>query len=504
MRFDEYIQHDALGLAALVRQGEVSALALLDIAQARMEATHPALNAVIRRLDERARHAAHSNWRSDQPFAGVPFLIKDLMQDIAGVPSACGGKVTGRLPAPETADVTRRWEDAGLVIFGMTNTPEFGSKGVTEPLAFGPTHNPWDLSRTTGGSSGGSAAAVAAGIVPVAGANDGGGSIRIPAGACGLFGLKPGRGRVPTGPMVAEGMNGAISHGVISRSVRDSAAMLDVLQGTVAHGPYPMPGPSTPYLSQIQRPPRALRVGFCTASPIGTPVHADAVAAVQDAAQLLASLGHHVEEAEPAIDGLQLAEDFSLSWFCLVAAMVEHACVRFGATLADFEPDTRAMVAAGRSMSAMELTRAQLNWHTHTRALADFHQRFDVLLTPTISEAALPIGQLATPPQLSKLIDLARVLGLSGVLRKTPQFRQQLIANLSWTPFTQLANLTGRPAMSVPLYWTPQGLPLGVQFVAGLEGEGLLLQLAAQLEQARPWFMRLPDVPVMPAGPGRA
>ena len=492
MRFDEYVAHDGLGLAELVRRGEVSPAELLDIAIARTDATHAQLNAVIRRFDDRARSKARGPFRPDQPFAGVPFVIKDLMQDIAGIPSACGTQVLGRAPAPETADCTRRWEDAGVVIFGSTNTPEFGSKGTTEPLAFGPTHNPWDLSRSTGGSSGGSAAAVAAGIVPVAGANDGGGSIRIPAGACGLFGLKPGRGRVSLGPMASEGMYGAISHGVISRSVRDSAAMLDVLQGTEPHGPYPMAAPAEPYLQAIARAPKRLRIGFTTASPVGTPVHPEAVAAVQHTTRLLASLGHEVEEASPAIDGVRLAEDFTNAWFCLVAAFVEETCAKTGARLADFEPDTRAMVGAGRSMSAMDLQRATLNWHTHVRALAAFHQRFNAWLSPTLAAPPVPLGTLTTPPALAFVADLTRKLGLAGLVRRTPQFQAQLIANLTWTPFTQLANLTGRPAMSVPLHWTADGLPLGVQFVGGLDSEATLLQLAAQLEQAQPWAQRRP------------
>jgi len=492
MRFDEYVQHDALGLAARVRQGEVDPLTLLQLATERADATHGQLNAIVRRFDERARQRARGPWRPEQPFAGVPFLIKDLMQDIAGIPSGCGARVLQQVPATETADVTRRWEDAGLLIFGATNTPEFGSKGTTEPLACGPTHNPWDLTRSPGGSSGGSAAAVAAGIVPVAGANDGGGSIRIPSAACGLFGLKPGRGLVSVGPMASEGMFGAVSHGVISRSVRDSAAMLDVLQVGEPHGPYPVARPAVSHLQGLQQPVRRLRIGFGTTSPVGTPVDPEAVAAVRDAAQLLASLGHEVSEAQPAIDGQRLAEDFTLCWYGLVCTFVAEACARTGASLKDFEPDTRAMVAAGRSLSAPELLAAQFNWHTHTRALADFHGRFDLWLSPALASPAVPLGQLATPPALSLLVDVVQALGLSGLMRRTPQFKQQLLANLTWTPFTQMANLTGRPAMSVPLYWTPQGLPLGVQFVGPLGAEGWMLQLAAELEQARPWFNRRP------------
>jgi amidase len=492
MKFEDYIQHDALGLADLVRRGEVSPQELLDTALARTDQTHGQLNAVVRRLDEQARQRCAQPFDTQAPFAGVPFLLKDLFQDLAGLPSSCGSKPLSRVPAPESADVVRRWQDAGLVIFGKTNTPEFGARNVTEPLAFGPTRNPWDLSRTPGGSSGGSAAAVAAGIVPVAGANDGGGSIRIPAAACGLFGLKPGRGRVSSGPGAAEGMNGAAVQGVLSRSVRDSAAMLDVLQGPEAHGPYHMPAPPQPYLQAIQQAPGRLKIGFSTESPIGTPVSSEAIAAVKDAAALLESLGHHVEEAKLPVDGLGLAKDFLLAWFSRQAALVCELEQVHGIKPSAFEPDTRAMAAVGRSVPAVELLLSEARWNEHNRALARFHDQYDLWLSPVLASPPIPIGHLATSKTLHIASDLVAMLGLSGLLRKTALFQNTIINNLAWTPFTQLANLTGRPAMSVPLYWTPDGLPMGVQFVAGLDGEAMLLRLAAQLEQARPWFGRRP------------
>ena len=505
MRFDEYISHDGLGLAELIRRGHIQPSELLELAIARTDATHPQINAVIRRLDASARATASRQARDAQlgqprgPFAGVPFLVKDFMQGIASVPSASGSRALQALSSGETADVTRRWLGQGLLIFGMTSTPEFAAKGVTEPWAYGPCRNPWDLTRTPGGSSGGSAAAVAAGIVPMAGANDGGGSIRIPAAACGLFGLKVGRGRISMGPQHSEGMFGAAVQGVLSRSVRDSAAMLDILQGPEPHAPYHMPAPASSHLANIARAPRPLRIGFSSQSPLGTPVHPDAHAAVQDAAELLQSLGHHVEPAQPGVDGVQLAEDFLDTWFCMIASMVHEARTQHGARWSDFEPDTRALAAAGQSMSAIELLRAHDNWQTHVRALARFHAQYDLWLSPTLASAALPIGALRTPSWLSVVSDLTRVLGLAGVSRKASVFRERMRDNLSWTPFTQLANLTGRPAMSVPLYWNAQGLPLGVQFVAPPDGEGLLLQLAAQLEQARPWFDRRPALPALPA-----
>lgn len=494
IQFNEYAKYDGLGLAALVRRGEVQPQELLAAAIQRADETGQKLNAIVRRLDERARQKAMQPFAAQARFPGVPFLVKSLMQDIAGEPSSWGSRSLRDMLANQSADVTRRWEAEGLLIFGMTNTPEFGAKNVTEPLAHGPARNPWDVTRTPGGSSGGSAAAVAAGIVPMAGANDGGGSIRIPAAACGLFGLKAGRGRISMGPIVGEGLGGIAVQGVVSRSVRDSAAMLDVLQGPEPHAPYYMPPPEGPYLDAIQRPPKRLRIGFSTVSPIGTPVHADAIAAVRDAAGLLASLGHHVEEASPAIDGEQLAQDFLIPWFAFTAATVDEVRSKTGATRRDFEPDTRAMADVGRSVSAVELLEIQDRWQTYVNALSRFHAHYDLWLSPVLSEPPLPIGHMQTPRLLHLVNDAINLVGLSGLLRKTSVFRENILRNLAWTPYTQLANITGRPSISVPLYWNARGLPLGVQFVAGLNGETMLLQLAAELEQARPWFDKRPGI----------
>ena len=494
MTFDEYRQHDALGLAELVARGETTARELLDIAMARADAVNPALNAVVRRQDDAARATAAGALSG--PFAGVPFLVKDLFQEMAGVPCSYGNRAMATVPANRDSDVVKRWREAGLVIFGQTNTPEFGSKNVSEPEQWGPARNPWDLGRTPGGSSGGSAAAVAAGIVPVAGANDGGGSIRIPAAACGLFGLKPARGRVSMGPLISEPLFGVAVQGVVSRSVRDSAAMLDLLQGTEPHGPYWTPPssdlPQGSYLKALAQAPRPLRIGFSTASPIGTPVDPQAVAAVEDTARLLASLGHHVEEAAPAIDGLALVSDFLQAWFCMQAALIDHVRKQTGASASHFETDTRIMAALGREISGPDLLARQLNWQTHTLALADFHQRYDLWMTPTLAGPPLSIGQNNTPRALELASRLLLSLGLAGQLKRTGLVDELVQKTLAWTPHTPVANLTGRPAMSVPLHWTPQGLPLGVQFVGPLNGEVLMLQLAAQLEQARPWFKRLP------------
>jgi Asp-tRNA(Asn)/Glu-tRNA(Gln) amidotransferase A subunit family amidase len=387
----------------------------------------------------------------------------------------------------------QRWLDAGLVIFGKTNTPEFGAKAVTEPELWGAARNPYDLSRTPGGSSGGSAAAVAAGIVPVAGASDGGGSIRIPAACCGLFGLKPGRGLVPFGPTFGEPLQGTATNGVVSRSVRDSAAMLDVLAGADPTSPYTAAIPSEGFLGEVGRDPGRLRIGFHTASAINPDPHPAAVAAVEEAARLLTGLGHTVEPVCSPVDDAALARDFLTSWFVYVAWSVDMAR-KHGATDADFEDDTLLMAAFGRKTSGVELCDSIENRHSYVRQLAAFHQDYDLLLTPTIARPPVRIGALDPGPgerAVARLMLRTRSAGLLGRFGVVENVIQQ---NLAWVPYTQLANITGRPAASVPLYWTPDGLPLGVQFVAAPGGEGVLLRLAAQLEGAQPWADRSPDL----------
>jgi len=441
MHFEEYRRYDAMGLADLVKRKEVHPSELLNTAMTRAEQVNPKINAVIRWREAQAKARVQQPFDSHGLFAGVPFLTKDLLQEIKGEVCAQGSRVLKDAIATETSDVTRKWLDQGLVIFGVTNTPEFGSKGTTEPLLFGPSRNPWDVTRTTGGSSGGSAAAVAAGIVPMAGANDGGGSIRIPAAACGLFGLKAGRGVVSVGPTIAEGFHGGVAQGVVTRSVRDSAAMLDVLQGPLPHSPYLLAHSTTSYLDIIRQAPRKLRIGFSVDSPIGTPVHADARQAVHDTATLLTSLGHDVEEASPPVDGKQVAQDFLTAWSVLIGFFVEEARQKTGTSLQAFEPDTRSMTATGRTVSGLELMTTLNNWHTHTRVLADFHSTYDMWLSPTISDAAIPIGLLETPAWLSTLSDVAGALGLAGITRRTSAFQNTLLNNLAWTPFTNLARL---------------------------------------------------------------
>ena len=483
---DDYQGYDAVGLAALVRDKRASADELLAAARGRAAEVNGHINAIVVDVEPPVTNG-------DGPFAGVPFLLKDLGQDLAGYPTSGGSRSLATTPVPETATVVQRWLEAGLVVFGKTNTPEFGAKGITESHLFGPARNPWNLDHTPGGSSGGAAAAVAAGIVPCAAASDGGGSIRIPASACGLFGLKPSRGLVPSGPLVQEGLGGTATHGVVSRTVRDTAAMLDVLVGPSPDAPYLAALPSTPYADEVGQDPGTLRIGLCTTSSINPTPHPEAVAAATRAGQLLESLGHEVEElSRQPFDDAALARDFLTTWFAYAADSVAEARAFSGAGDSGFEPDTLVMAALGRATKPVTLVRAIEDRQLHVRRLAEFHASYDLLLTPTTAMPPPRIGALDLPPAMQRAQHgLVRARG-AGLLRFTPVVEQLISKNLGWVPYTQLANLTGRPAISVPLHWTADGLPIGAQLVGALGTEGLLLRVAAQLEEAQPWADRRP------------
>jgi len=425
-------------------------------------------------------------------------LIKDLWQDYAGVrfTSGCNAYKRANAVAKEHSEIVSRYLAAGVVVFGRTNAPEFGAKGITEPDAWPATRNPWSLAHSPGGSSGGSAAAVAARIVPIAGANDGGGSIRIPAACTGLFGLKPGRGRTPCGPELGEMMHGAAINHVLTRSVRDSAVMLDATHGSEVGSWMKLAPPERPYAEEVERAPRPLRIAFSTRSPIGTQVDADIVAAIENTARLLASLGHHVEEAAPAIDGRQFAKDFSGVWFAHLASNLRRARRDVGARNSDFELDSLAMEAMANAKGAVDYVEHYVRWNGYGRALAEHFERFDVYMTPTLGMAPPRIGEVKTPPALAAVLRAAIGVGLGRLIPlAADQVDEVTIENLRRVPFTQLANLTGVPAMSVPLHTHENGLPLGVQFLAGHGGEGLLFSLAGQLERALPWAHRMPQLP---------
>lgn len=489
MHFEEYRRYDATGLAKLVADNEVTSAELMNLARNRAAAVNPRINAIVRDVPASPADAASG------PFSGVPFLIKDLAQDYAGLPTSRGSRALMSTPVAEHSEIVRRWQDAGLVIFGKTNTPEFGAKGITEPDAWGPARNPWDLTRTPGGSSGGSAAAVAAGIVPCAGANDGGGSIRIPAACCGLVGLKPGRGLTPSGPATGEPMHGAAVQGVVSRTVRDTAAMLDVIRGGEPWGPY-VPGmPASPFASCVGDPPGALRIGVRVPSAINPSPHPEAVAAVEATIQALTELGHRVDELPHApFDDAALARDFLLTWFVHIAWELDEAKRTSGAGDESFERDTLILAALGRATSGVDYVDAVERRHEHTRRLSTFFESYDLLLTPTLATPPPRIGEFDLPAALQRGADVLIKTRTARLLRYTKIVDDMVDRNLGWVPYTQLANLTGRPAISLPLHWTADGLPLGVQFVAPLAGESLLIRLAAQLEQALPWADRVAPI----------
>lgn len=487
MRFDEYRTFDATGLAELVARREVSPAELMTLARERATAVDPRINAIVR--DVPCDPPADAG---PGPFAGVPFLIKDLGQDFAGLPTSDGSRALKDLPARAHATIVQRWLDAGLQIFGKTNLPEFGAKAISESELWGPARNPWNTDHTPGGSSGGSAAAVAAGIVPCAGANDGGGSTRIPAACCGLVGLKPGRGLTSFGPKDGEAMHGAAVQGVVSRTVRDTAAMLDVISGGEPGGPFEPARPAAPYASCVGQDPGRLRIGVRVPSAITPDPDPEARAAVDAAVRALTDLGHEVEELETApFDDAALAREFLLTWYVYIAWEVAEARRATGAGEDRFERDTQIMAALGRATSGVDYLDAVQNRHAHARRLTAFFASHDLLLTPTLATPPPRVGAFDLSPALQRGSDLLLRTRTARLLRHTSLVDDAVQDNLGWVPYTQLANLTGRPAISLPLHWTAAGLPLGVQFVAPLGGEPLLLRLAAQLEQAVPWSGRI-------------
>ncbi len=466
---------DATAQAELVRQGEVTPLELVDAAIARIERVNPALNAVVTPLFEQAREAARSPDLPAGPFTGVPFLLKDLGAALGGARQTSGSVfLKDHVPSADDELVVRH-KRAGLIIVGKTNTPEFGILPTTEPALFGPTRNPWNPKRTTGGSSGGSAAAVAAGLVPMAHANDGVGSIRIPSSCCGLFGLKPTRARNSQGPVLGDVMNGLVAEHAVTRSVRDSAALLDATAGPTPGDPYWAPPQARPFVQEVGADPGRLRIAFSSEAVTGVPVHADCAEAVRDAAALCESLGHTVEEQAPALDGEGLIATFTVVWFAGVAWTIDANAWLTGRkpTPEAFEPLTWHLGELGRKYSAAEYLLAVTGLQIASRAVAGFFTRYDVLLTPTLAEPPVPLGTFDSPPEEPR----------KGFTR----------AEL-FCPFTVIANMTGQPAMSVPLYWNAEGLPIGVQFVGPFGEEATLFRLAAQLEAARPWAGRRPGI----------
>ncbi len=467
---------DAVDQAALVARGEVTPLELLDAAIERIERIDPELNAVTIRWFDHARDTARTTL-PDGPFRGVPFLIKDLFAGYAGQPITNGNRALKNEGAISAADTTlvSRFRDAGLVIAGRTNSPELGSLPTTEPLAWGATHNPWDISRSPGGSSGGSAAAVAGGLVPFAHASDGGGSIRIPASCCGLVGLKPSQGRISLGPIRDET---ALSVELcVSRTVRDTATLLDAVRGPGIGDTVIAPTPARPYVDELDADPGRLRIGLLDHHPQGGPVAPECVAAARSVATLLESLGHTVEPAWPeALEDASLRENFATLWTTNMGVGLRRFEEQIGRPLAadEFEPVNRIQADVAAHFTAVDYALA-FSAATHFRrsVQAWWSDGWDLLLTPTVAELPLPLGTIRNDPD-NPLAAMER--------------------SFQFIPFTPPFNLSGQPAINVPVEWTDTGLPVGVQLVAGYGREDVLLRVAGQLETAKPWAHRTPDI----------
>jgi amidase len=487
--FREYSQYDALGLAQLIAKGEITSLECLEAAIAQYEKLNPRINAVIHTFFDRARETARQAL-PEGPFKGVPFVLKDLLDHYAGEPMSMGSRGI-HLISDFDSERVKRYKKSGVVIFGKTNTPEFGMSITTEPKAFGATCNPWNISHSSGGSSGGSAAAVAAGIVPMASGSDGGGSIRFPAAACGLFGLKPSRGRNPEGPDIGEDWDGASTGHVITRSVRDSAAMLDCLSGPETGAPFRIPRTAQPFLSALEQDPKPLRIAICQQPFIDAPLHMEAVTGLQQTAQLLASMGHHVEEAMPAIDREALAESFLV----VVAANIAHQAQRIKElcgrkAFSQLEPEIRCTAMLGYSLSARDFQAAKYQWHLIQYSLGQFLQQYDLLLTPTLIEPPVLLGTL-TPSRLDDLLfNMGALLPTGKLLLRSGIAGKMVQATLQQLGFTVLGNITGLPSMSLPLHWTRDGLPLGMLFTGRMGDEYRMLQLAGQVERAQNWQLK--------------
>ncbi len=493
MPIADWGDHDATALAALVRSGAASPKELVDIALDAIDAVNPRLNAVVHRMDDSARTAAEGTL-PDGPFRGVPMVVKDLDGFTAGVPYTMSCRFLEGFIPEHDAEVIARLRRAGFLLLAKTNCPELGILGTTEPVLRGATRNPWSLAHSPGGSSGGSAALVSARAVPVGHGGDGGGSIRIPASACGLFGLKTSRGLLPLGPDIGEGWGGYVVPGVLTRSVRDSAAIYEALRGSSTGDPYHGPVLEGPLTADLERPPERLRVAVCPTSLFGRGTDPECAAGLENTVALLRDLGHDVEEARPAFDRDALVFAYLVQVAASVALEVEDAGRWMGKTPtpSGFEPATWFLRQLGDQLSAADLQRSRDHVHVAGRSLGAFFRTYDVMLTPTMAYPVVKLGETALKPVERVGLSVLRTVPIKPVMMKL--LRDLADQSLERVPNTQLFNMTGLPAMSVPLHTTQNGLPIGMQFAAGFGRDGLLLRLGAQLERAKPWIGRKPGV----------
>jgi amidase len=472
--YEELSFLDATALANLIRKRKVQPSELVELTIKRIEKINPQLNAVVTMMYDETRKAVRGPLPRG-PFAGVPFLIKDLVASYKGVRMTFGTKNMKDFIADHDSELVRRFKKAGFITVGKTNTPELGLTPTTESRFLGHCRNPWNLNRTTGGSSGGSAAAVAAGIVPAAHGNDGGGSIRIPASCCGLFGLKPTRGRNSLGPDFGDIRSGLVAEHVLTRSVRDSAAILDATRGYVPGDPYTAPEPARPYIKEVGKNPGRLRIAYMNQTLRGEEIDGVCVKALMDAAALCSSLGHEMMEGSPVVDGKVMAKAFSVLWSAGCTSTMDAIAEITGKKPASdqYEPLTWALYEMGKNFTSADYLIAVQTLQKISRDVAFFFADYDILMTPTLGEPPVELGTFdadASDP-------------FKG-WRRSARF----------SPFTPLCNATGQPAMSVPLYWNEEGLPIGIQFIGRFGDEATLFRLASQLEEAMPWQQRRPPV----------
>jgi amidase len=468
----EYDRYDGLGLAGLVAKRQVTALELLTAVRERLEAINPKLNAVAHLFFDKAEAQIKQGLPSG-PFKGVPFVLKDLGQQLAGTITSYGSRAFKDNTPDFDSTLVTRYKQAGLVIFAKTTSPELGLTTTTESVLFGKTRNPWNLERTSGGSSGGSSALVASRVVPMAHGSDGGGSIRIPASCCGLFGLKPTRGRVPMGPSQFESWNGCSHHHALTISVRDSAALLDATAGAELGSPYFSPPPARPFSKEVGADPGKLRIALAVPTPTGTPLDPECKKAALEAAKLCESLGHKIEEGQPPIADAWMRGAFLTVLRVSIARVLDDAATALGreVTDKDVEPVTWATAQAGRAVGSVAYSRAIATLHQVGLAMAKFQQSYDVILSPTLAKPPVPLGVLSLSPDT------------------IAQYGKDVT---EFGPYTALYNVTGQPSMSVPLHWSGDGLPIGVMFSGRFGDDATLLRLAAQLERAKPWAAMRP------------
>ena len=469
----EYDKYDGLGLAELIAKKQISPLELLNAVRQRVELLNPKLNALCHLFFDKAGAQIKQDLGTG-PFRGVPFALKDLGMYLTGTITSAGSRVWKNSVAELDSTLVSRYKQAGLVIFGKTNSPELGLTTTTESILFGQTRNPWNLERTPGGSSGGSAALVASRILPMAHGSDGGGSIRVPASCCGIFGFKPTRGRVPLGPTQFESWNGCSHHHALTISVRDSAALLDATCGQELGSPFFSPAPSRPFLKEIETDPGNLRIAVVTATPSGTPLDPQCEKAALGAAKLCESLGHKVEESRLPIDNALMRGAVLTVVQVSIARVLDDASSTLGRAVTEQEVEavTWARMQAGRNASSVTYSRAIATLHQIGLAMAKFHQGYDIVLSPTLAKPPVPLGVLSLSQDLARFLKEA----------------------VEFSPYTALYNVTGQPSMSVPLHWTPDGLPIGVMFSGRFGEDAVLFRLAAQLERTEPWMNRKPQL----------